>query len=135
MRLQELTTSLTRSQLGVWAGDTMVRFRGSSRSCFTAWGQVSAQWVSRLTLAGSGARAGPPHRPTCKSAQSSLMSHSGLSAPASAVGLAKVGNGLANWACCFSRMFFFCSFPSRRIFNMPGVARSNRERGGTTASP
>lgn len=38
MRLQELTTSLTRSQLGVWAGDTMVRFRGSSRSCFTAYG-------------------------------------------------------------------------------------------------
>lgn len=36
MRLQELTTSLTRSQLGVWAGDTMVRFRGSSSSCFTA---------------------------------------------------------------------------------------------------
>lgn len=37
MRLQELTTSLTRSQLGVWAGDTTVRFRGSSSSCFTAW--------------------------------------------------------------------------------------------------
>lgn len=37
MRLQELTTSLTRSQLGVWAGDTIVRFRGSSSSCFTAW--------------------------------------------------------------------------------------------------
>lgn len=37
MRLHELTTSLTRSQLGVWAGDTIVRFKGSSRSCFTAW--------------------------------------------------------------------------------------------------
>lgn len=72
---------------------------------------------------------------TCSSAQSSLMSHSGLSGPDSAVGLAKVGKGLANCVCCFNRMFFFCSFPSRRIFNMPGVARSNSERGGTTGSP
>lgn len=72
---------------------------------------------------------------TCSSAQSSLMSHSGLSGPDSAVGLAKVGKGLANCVCCFNRMFFFCSFPSRLIFNMPGVARSNSERGGTTGSP
>ena len=72
---------------------------------------------------------------TCSSAQSSLMSHSGLSGPDSAVGLANVGRGLANCVCCFNRMFFFCSFPSRRIFNMPGVARSNSERGGTTGSP
>ena len=72
---------------------------------------------------------------TCSSAQSSLMSHSGLSGPDSVVGLAKVGRGLANCVCCFSKMFFFCSLPSRRIFNMPGVARSNSDRGGTTASP
>lgn len=42
---------------------------------------------------------------------------------------------MANCVCCFSRMFFFCSFPSRRIFSIPGVARSKSDRGGMTASP
>lgn len=72
---------------------------------------------------------------TCRSAQSSLISHSGLSCPVSAAGFTRVGKGFANCVCCFSKMFFFCSLPSRRIFNIPGVARSKSERGGITVSP
>lgn len=72
---------------------------------------------------------------TCRSAQSSLINHSGLSCPASAAGLTSVGKGFANCVCCFNKIFFFWSLPSRRIFNIPGVARSKSERGGITVSP
>lgn len=70
---------------------------------------------------------------TWSRAQSSLMSHSGLSWLASMAGLASEGNGLAKGACCFREKFFFWSFPSLRTFNM--LAFSKRERGGMTDSP
>lgn len=91
--------------------------------------------LQQVSLSGQ-QHAAPPRCPlTCRRAQSSLMSHSGLSCPASVAGFTRVGNGLANCVCCFNKMFFFCSFPSRRIFSIPGVARSKSERGGMTASP
>lgn len=70
---------------------------------------------------------------TWSRAQSSLMSHSGLSWLASMAGLTSEGNGLAKGACCFREKFFFWSFPSLRTFNM--LAFSKRERGGITDSP
>lgn len=63
MRLQELTTSLTRSQLGVWAGDMMVRFRGNSRSCFTAWGQFSGTVVQGASSTQDGRSPEQPSHP------------------------------------------------------------------------
>lgn len=70
---------------------------------------------------------------TWSRAQSSLMSHSGLSWPASMAGLTSEGRGLAKGACCLREKFFFWSLPSRRTFSM--LAFSKRERGGMTVSP
>lgn len=136
MRLQEFTTSLTRSQLGVCAGDTTVRFRGNSSSCFTACeinSKILICTTEKVHIWNCNHLLRIMRVSTCSRAQSSLMSHSGLSWLASMAGLASEGNGLAKGTCCFREKFFFWSFPSLRTFNM--LAFSKRERGGMTDSP
>lgn len=95
--------------------------------------QYDRHFFRPTTILGKTSHPSSSQPSTCSRAQSSLISHSGLSCPASMAGLTSEGRGLAKGACCFREKFFFWSLPSRRTLSM--LAFSKRERGGITVSP